>query len=290
MKVRTFLTAMLVAVTLTANGVTSQNDGVITVKVNKTSRALVEKWIEGYKAVNPNVEIAVVSGKNADADLTLVSSHQEGGHVTYVGRYALLPVTSTGNPLLNDIQKKEWKSRDIKNLFFTAEDLDDEYEEEEAGGKEQGTKGKLKDKLTVYSGSGKASLSGTFASHFGRTTDDLRGNRIAGDDYYLLSAISEDKASVTFNALSNLYDLSSRTLRSDLVLLPLDVKKTQSEALQSGNLDETLNLIESEDIDLIPVEEIGFAYATTDADIDQFLQWVVGDGQQYNHEAGFLRL
>ena len=75
-----------------------------------------------------------------------------------------------------------------------------------------------------------------------------------------------------------------------LVLLPLDVKKTQSEALQSGNLDETLNLIESEDIDLIPVEEIGFAYATTDADIDQFLQWVVGDGQQYNHEAGFLRL
>ena len=285
MKVKAFLIAAFAAVALSVGAATSQNDGVITVKVNKASRVLVERWIEGYKAVNPNVEIALVSGKNADADLTLVTRHQEDGNVTYVGRYALLPVTSTENPLLNDIQKKEWKSKDIKSLFFTAEDLDEEYEEEV-----EGKKNKLKDKLTVYSGSSKASLSGIFASHFGRTIDDLRGNRIAGDDLYLLSAISEDKASVTFNALSNLYDLSSRTLRSDLALLPLGVKKTQSEVLRSGNLDETLELIENEDIDLIPVEEIGFTYNSFDADIDNFLQWVVREGQQYNHEAGFLQL
>ena len=285
MKVKAFLIAAFAAVALSVGAATSQNDGVITVKVNKASRVLVERWIEGYRAVNPNVEIALVSGKNADADLTLVTRHQEDGNVTYVGRYALLPVTSTENPLLNDIQKKEWKSKDIKSLFFTAEDLDEEYEEEV-----EGKKNKLKDKLTVYSGSSKASLSGIFASHFGRTIDDLRGNRIAGDDLYLLSAISEDKASVTFNALSNLYDLSSRTLRSDLALLPLGVKKTQSEVLRTGNLDETLELIENEDIDLIPVEEIGFTYNSFDADIDNFLQWVVREGQQYNHEAGFLQL
>ena len=191
MKVKAFLIAAFAAVVLNVSAATSQNDGVITVKVNKASKALVEKWIEAYKAVQPNVEIAVVSGKNADADLTLVSSHQEGAQVTYVARYALLPVTTAENPLLNDIQKKEWKSKDIKSLFFTAEDLDEEYEEEV-----EGKKSKLKDKLTVYSGSGKASLSGIFASHFGRTIDDIRGNRIAGDDLYLLNAISEDKASV----------------------------------------------------------------------------------------------
>ena len=285
MKVKAFLIAAFAVVALNVSAATSQNDGVITVKVNKASKVLVEKWIEAYKAVNPNVEIALVSGKNADADLTLVSSHQEGANVTYVGRYALLPVTTTENPLLNDIQKKEWKSKDIKNLFFTAEDLDEEYEEEV-----EGKHNKLKDKLTVYSGSSKASLSGNFASHFGRTSDDLRGNRIAGDDLYLLSAINEDKASVTFNALSNLYDLSSRTLRSDLALLPLGVKANQREALRSGNLDETLELIENEDIDLIPVEEIGFTYNSIDADIDNFLQWIVRTGQEYNHTAGFLRL
>ncbi|MBO7568740.1 MAG: hypothetical protein J6T11_00070 [Bacteroidaceae bacterium] len=285
MNIKAFFTAIAVAVTLTASASTAQNDGVITVKVNKASKALVEKWIEGYKAVNPDVQIALVSGKNADADLTLVNQHQEGVNVTYVGRYALLPVTSTENPLLNDIQKKEWKSKDIKNLFFTAEDLDEEYEEEV-----EGKHNKLKDKLTVYSGSSKTSLSDIFASHFGRTIDDLRGNRIAGDDLYLLSAISEDKASVTFNALSNLYDLSSRTLRSDLALLPLSVKASQREVLRSGNLDETLELIENEDIDLIPVEDIGFTYNSFDADIEKFLQWIIRDGQQYNHAAGFLHL
>ena len=257
---KAFFTAIAVAVTLTANAATAQNDGVITVKVNKASKALVEKWIEGYKAVNPDVQIALVSGKNADADLTLVSSHQEGVNVTYVGRYALLPVTSTDNPLLGDIQKKVWKSKDIKSLFFTAEDLDEEYEEEV-----EGKHNKLKDKLTVYSGSSKTSLSGIFASHFGRTIDDLRGNRIAGDDLYLLSAISE-------------------------ALLPLDVKASQREALRSGNLDEALELIENEDIDLIPVENIGFTYNSFDTDIDKFLQWIIRDGQQYNHAAGFLHL
>ena len=285
MKMKAFITVIATVVTLTASAATAQNDGSITIKVNKASKALVEKWIEGYKAVNPDVQIALVSGKNADADLTLVSSHQEGVNVTYVGRYALLPVTSTENPLLNDIQKKEWKSKDIKNLFFTAEDLDEEYEEEV-----EGKHNKLKDKLTVYSGSSKTSLSSIFASHFGRTLDDLRGNRIAGDDLYLLSAINEDKASVTFNALSNLYDLSSRTLRSDLALLPLGVKASQREVLRSGNLDETLELIENEDIDLIPVEDIGFIYNSFDTDIDNFLQWIIRDGQQYNHEAGFLHL
>ncbi len=285
MKIKAFITVIATVVTLTASAATAQNDGSITIKVNKASKALVEKWIEGYKAVNPDVQIALVSGKNADADLTLVSSHQEGVNVTYVGRYALLPVTSTENPLLNDIQKKEWKSKDIKNLFFTAEDLDEEYEEEV-----EGKHNKLKDKLTVYSGSSKTSLSSIFASHFGRTLDDLRGNRIAGDDLYLLSAINEDKASVTFNALSNLYDLSSRTLRSDLALLPLGVKASQREVLRSGNLDETLELIENEEIDLIPVEDIGFIYNSFDTDIDNFLQWIIRDGQQYNHEAGFLHL
>ena len=68
------------------------------------------------------------------------------------------------------------------------------------------------------------------------------------------------------------------------------MKASQREALRSGNLDETLDLIEREDIDLIPVEDIGFTYNDFDADIDHFLQWVVREGQQYNHEAGFLQL
>ena len=291
MNAKTLLTAIAVATTLTARGATGQNDGIITIAASETSKPLVERWIEGYKTLHPHVQIVVMSGGTTDADLTLTlaptpSNPQETPtKVTYVARYALLPVTPASNPLLADIRQKEWKSKDLKKLFFRAEDLDEEYEEAT-----ESKHNRLYDKLTVYSGSSRKSVTRTFAAHFGRRADDLRGNRIAGDDLYLLSAIEEEKTAVTFNTLSNLYDLTSRTLSPNLVLLPLSVKKTQSEALLSGNLDETLQLIESQHIDLIPVEDIGFAYETTDADIDQFLRWVVSDGQQYNHQQGFLRL
>lgn len=287
MNAKTFLIALVVAMAHTASATTPPNDGTITIRANKASRGLVEKWIEVYRGVNPNVQIVLVSGRDAEADLTLVNGHGEGREqVAYVARYALLPVTSTDNPLLDDIRRREWRSRDIKHLFFIAEDEEEEEYEKE----EEGKRSKLSDKLTVYSGNSKASFAGIFAAHFGRNANDLRGNRIVGDDLYLLSAIEEDKASVTFNPLSNLYDLSSRTLKSDLVLLPLAVKKAQGEALRSGNLDKTLELMEHENVDLIPVEEFGFAYETSDSDIEQFLHWVVSEGQQYNHQLGFLRL
>ena len=285
MKAKTFLLAIVAVLAWPASAATQLNDDTITIKVDKTSQLLVEQWIENYKNVNPHVLIKLVSGKNADADLTLVNTPQANGNVTYVGRYALLPVTSDNNPFLKDILHKEWKSKDLKSLFFTADDLDDEYEEQV-----EGRHNKLNDKLTVYSGSGKASHTNTFASYFGYTIDELRGNRIVGDDLHLLSALKEDKTSVTFNALSNLYDLRSRSLKTNLVLLPLALKKAQEEVLLSGNLDALLNIIENENVNLIPVQTFGFIYHTFDADIEQFLRWVVSTGQQYNHQQGFLRL
>ena len=261
MKAKTFLLAIVAVLAWPASAATQLNDDTITIKVDKTSQLLVEQWIENYKNVNPHVLIKLVSGKNADADLTLVNTPQTNDNVTYVGRYALLPVTSDNNPFLKDILHKEWKSKDLKSLFFTADDLDDEYEEQV-----EGRHNKLNDKLTVYSGSGKASHTNTFASYFGHTIDELRGNRIVGDDLHLLSALKEDKTSVTA------------------------LKKAQEEVLLSGNLDALLNIIENENVNLIPVQTFGFIYHTFDADIEQFLRWVVSTGQQYNHQQGFLRL
>lgn len=284
MNVKALFIAAFAAVAISAQAITGQNDGTITIKTSKTSKSLVEKWIDAYKQVNPNIKIELVSGKNTSADLTLVNNRQAEANVTYVGRYALLPITSAKNPLLSDIQKKEWKSKDIKSLFFVPEELDDEIDEE------TGKKNKLKDKLTVYSGSSKTSSTAVFASYFGRSIDDLRGQKIVGDDIYLLSAIDEDKAAVTFNSLNTLYDLQSRNLKDNVALLPLSIKKGQIDILSSGNLDEAIQLFEQENVDLVPVEEIGFTYSTFDNEIDAFLRWIVSDGQQYNHQQGFLRL
>ncbi len=280
MTIRNIITTAIIFVA-TANAF-AQN--VITVKANKVSKALVETWAKAYTEQNPGVEIQIV-GKNAkDADLTLVTSADESA--TIVGRYAILPVTSSHNPLISELQKKDWSKSDIKKLYFSSldEDLD---EDEEAN---SGKAGKLREKLTVYSGANSTSASSVFAQHFGYQVSEIRGNKISGDDLYLLNAIEEDKQSITFNNVAYLYDTNTRTLKSDLAILPLNLRSEQEKVLQSGNLDETIKLLEAEKSDLIPVENFGFTYNELNHSAQLFLEWIVSDGQQYNNKNGFLRL
>ena len=269
----------------TAMGTTAQNDGVITIKTNRAGRPLVEKWVEVYRTVHPEVQIDIVSGKVKNADLTLVNTPVEGVNVTWVGRYALLPVTSAENPLREDIEKKNWSAKDLKRLFFTDEDWDDD----EIDGT-RSKKDKLADKLTVYTGSHSTSWTEALAAYFGRSKEDVKGNKVAGDDFYLLSAIREEPTGVTFSSLTFLYDLQSRAFKEEVTLLPLSIKREQETALESGNLDEAIRVLEKERIDAVPVENVGFVYTAFDKDIDLFLEWVLGEGQRYNHQQGFLQL
>lgn len=258
----------------------------ITVKTSKASKALVEAWAQAYMQTHKDIKIEVTSKQSADADLTYINNKVEGQNVTYVGRYAILPVTSTENPLFSELQKKEWTKSDLKKLYFSSldEDLD---EDDEAN---SGKAGKLREKLTVYSGANASSVAGVFAEYFGFQTSELRGNKISGDDLYLLNAINEDKQSITFNNIAYLYDADSRKLKENISILPLKLKAEIEETLQSGNLDAALQVLEQQQTDIIPVENFGFAYTQLNPKAELFLEWIVSEGQQYNNQKGFLKL
>lgn len=246
-----------------------------------------EQWTNAYRQLNPDVEITLVDNED-DANLSITTSpdNQSDGRVgvTYVGRYAVLPVTSRENPLYKEVTSRQWSEKDIKHLFFQS---DDDLIDEASGSRK---KEKLTDKLVVFSGNNSTSSSALYAKHFGYEKSDIRGKRIQGDDLYLLTAIQREKQSVTFNNIAYLYDIDSRHLRQNIAILPLDIKKDQEQTLLSGNLDETLALLENTTIRTIPVEGIAFAYKTFDSNIEKFLSWVVNDGQEYNNKAGYLRL
>ena len=258
----------------------------ITVKASKASKALVEAWADAYMQTHKDIRIEVTSKQSVNADLTYIYNKVEGQSVTYVGRYAILPVTSTDNPLFAELQKKEWTKSDLKKLYFSSldEDLD---EDDEAN---SGKAGKLREKLTVYSGANASSVAGVFAEYFGFQTSELRGNKISGDDLYLLNAINEDKQSITFNNIAYLYDADSRKLKENISILPLKLKAEIEEAIQSGNLDAALQVLEQQQTDIIPVENFGFAYSQLNPKAELFLEWIVSDGQQYNNQKGFLKL
>jgi ABC-type phosphate transport system substrate-binding protein len=285
-----FLTTALITATLIIPA--KAEDGsegearVIYIESVKYTLPLLEKWVTEYNKTNPGVQVKWAEKNAENIDVRIVANvdteyenNGEGQLVTYVGRSALLPVTTKANPLYEQIARKKFGKKELKKLFFAADPLDEE----------DSSRDKLKEQLTVYSGSGKSAGAALFASYFGQSASNFRGKKIQGDDIFLLQAISKDPTGITFNNLSYIYDLTDRQLKDNIALFPLDVKKDQLEVIKSENLDETISLLENEKVELVPVLNIGFVY-DEHADTQQFLKWVITEGQKFNHEYGFLQV
>lgn len=287
-KFRFIRLSLVVAVLFSTNVIAQQNSKeVIYIKSARFAIPLIERWASEYEKVNPQIQIKFTeqsSDKNADLSL-IRTSNEEGTEnvnqiVSYSGRYALLPVTNANNPLLDELSRKRLNGKRLENLFFDKDNLE-EY---------SNSPDKQKHDITIYSGNNADSFAGAFATHFGYSTIDIRGRRISGDDIFLINAIQKDNSGITFNSLSYIFDIETRGLKSDLVLIPLDIKREHREILQEADIDKTIALLEKERIPLIPVENIGFVYQDNNIPAKRFLKWILSEGQKYNHEYGFLKV
>ena len=112
-----------------------------------------------------------------------------------------------------------------------------------------------------------------------------------GDVLFLNTAIAKDPQGISFNALANLYDLSTRKVKDGITLLNLDYNKEEKTALaENSSIDALLDVLETSKDTQIPVEKIGFTYQNASQEATQFLAWILTQGQQYNHEYGIMRL
>lgn len=270
---------------LYATSLTGQTaDGIYYIKSSRSAAPLIEKWISEYAKVNPEIrfQLADKNVKIENISLSLVSdkTNTSGSNVSYFGKYALLPIANEGNPILADLTKKRLNEKRLKELFFEKDLSEEDYEES-----------KPRYQATVYSGNNEVSFAQSFASHFGYATSSFKGKKISGDDVFLVNAIQKDDSGVSYNVLGNIFDLGSRKLKSDVVILPLDIKKEYREFFSaSTDIDRVLNLLETESIDLIPTESVGFTYASQDKVVKDFLLWVLTEGKSYNHNYGVLNI
>jgi ABC-type phosphate transport system substrate-binding protein len=262
--------------------VIAQNNETVYIRSLKFATPLLEKWIAEYSKSNPDVQIAIADGKDVnvkDADIYLVASESHKTNVFSVGSYAILPVAGKDNVLLSHLRKKRLNEKRLKELFFEKDIIPGETPE----------KDKYTD-VTVYSANSYSPVSGTFAGYFGYEISDIRGKKIAGDDIYLISAIQKDSTGVCFNNLSYIYDVSSRQLKENIAILPLDLKKEYGEIVAEADLDELIALLENHSIDLIPVKDFSFTLSgSADEQAHHFVHWVLSEGQAFNHQFGFLK-
>ena len=95
MKMKNWITVLTLAFAIAANAETGSNS-TITIKTDRESKQLVEQWIQAYRQIHPEVSFILV-GKAQEANLTYINNKVDNHAATYVGRYALLPVTTKGN-------------------------------------------------------------------------------------------------------------------------------------------------------------------------------------------------
>ena len=280
------------------NSVNGTNSSVRTIKSPRFARPLVEKWIEEYAKTEPGVEFQIVKGsakqdrstsgrsqgENIDLNVT-ISDNQDNneklfGHIIYFGETAVLPVTARSSEAARLLEGKHLNTKKLKQLFFLNDDFDEDVK-----------KIKAFESLIIYSGSNASSVASSFAHNFGEESSSFRGKRISGDDLFLNTAIVKDPLGVTFNALSNIFDLKSRHLKSDLSLVGLDLKKDLEKSFSdNGTLDEILLLLENGKPAEVAVEKVGLSFNNADDAVNRFLQWILENGTKYNHEYGLLNL
>ena len=209
------------------------------------------------------------------------SSHKDASQKTaFFGSYAILPFTTKNSEAAKALENQQLGTKKLKALFFESEDLD-----------EEDSKNNKFSQITIYSGNSKESISKEFAAFYGKEASNFRGKRIVGDDLFLNTAIAKDPQGISFNALANLYDLSTRKVKDGITLLNLDYNKEEKTALaENSSIDALLDVLETSKDTQIPVEKIGFTYQNASQEATQFLAWILTQGQQYNHEYGIMRL
>ena len=264
--------------------------GTYYIRCPKLARPLMERWIAEYSTVRPEVQLRLAKGHSSGSESMRViirrRTAEKGRSIMYFGQYAMLPITTQGSDAEKLLSEKTLNTERLKKIFFdkSTEDFDSEYEMQE----DNNSPAK---KIVVYSGNDTTSFAGQFAAFFGEAISNIRGKRISGDDAFLNNAIADDPLGVTFNALSNIYDLQKRRLKNNLSLLRLDVDGVMADVIKNeASLDELIAALEQSDSESVPTAEIGIEFDNSDGMARDFLQWVIRYGTKYNHQYGMLVL
>jgi phosphate transport system substrate-binding protein len=266
---------------------------VVVVTGARFSYKLIEKWIDDYNKVNPDVQIIVESRGSADPlkydILAEVYEHDEAfrdsREYINIGRYAILPVATSESIFAKTYGEKGLNRDLIKQIFFNNIFADQEKQKP------------IKIPFTSYTRLQKAGVPLVFARYFGHEQKDLKGNAIAGSDAHLLKAVLRDSTGVTYLPVPLIYNEQTRMPIEGLTVLPVDLNgngKVSDEEKFYGNLDhllETLEATKTNDIENIPVEYLHLSVDKHNASQEaiRFLKWVNENGQGDLHGFGYLK-
>lgn len=296
MKLQLLIILFLISISLYAqsdvDASRSYKNPVVIVTGARFSYKLVQKWIDDFNKVNPNIQIIIESRGSSDPSqydvLAEVYEHdpsiKETREYVYVGRYAILPVANDRSEFSRTYKKKGLTTELIKLIYFN-----DVFADQEKAAK-------IKHAYTCYTRLQKAGVARVFAKYFGFDQKDIKGNAIAGSDEHLLKAILRDSVGISYLPTPLIFDpLTKRPVRG-LSILPVDVDgngKVNDEDRFYSDLPAIIQKLEStnpKDIANVPIE---YLHLSVDREASPeaiaFLKWVIEHGHDDLNDFGYLK-
>ena len=248
---------------------------------------LFQKWIDEYSRQHPNLHFILNSKQPADSvDISIVSHRlattdiKAGKTAISISRYVQLPVVNSNREDVATLQEKGFNDATFKQVYFG----------------ETSTSNIASDAVfTVYKRKQNACASQSFANHFGSEQKDIKGVPIVGDDKDLLNAVKQDVNGVSYNNLGFIYNLKTRRLIDSIAIVPIDFNengKIDANERIYATLDDVLTYAEKTNNPKLLIEEVHVLYNKNNPnkEVANFLKWILINGQQYNHEYGFINL
>ena len=248
---------------------------------------LFQKWIDEYSKQHPNLHFILNSKQPADSvDISIVSHRlaatdiKAGKTAITVSRYVQLPVVNSNRSDVVTLQEKGFNDATFKQVYFG----------------ETSTSNIASDAVfTVYKRKQNACASQSFANHCGSEQKDIKGVPVVGDDKDLLNAVKQDVNGISYNNLGFIYNLKTRKLIDSIAIVPIDFNengKIDTNERIYGTLDDVLSYAEKTNNPKLLIEEVHVLYNKNNPnkEVANFLKWILINGQQFNHEYGFLCL
>ena len=257
------------------------------------------KWAEEFMKINPNVRIDISAGGagkgmmdalSGMVDLGMVSREitqaeiDKGAWYIAVTKDAVMPTISSENPVLKDLQAKGF-TREIFQEIFLTENVHTWGEFIDVPNT---------DKINVYTRSDACGAAEMWGKFLGKNQESLFGVGVFGDPGEA-DAVKNDKYSIGYNNVNYAFDLKTRKNYPGMLILPIDMNGNRvidPEENFYHNLDSVVLAIQTGRYPSPPARDLYFVANGKPAkpEVLAFLDWILTNGQQYVHEAGYVQL
>ena len=259
---------------------------------------MMQRWAEEFNKLHPKVVFDVQAGGAgkgmSDAlagqvEIGMVSrdiaaeEEAKGAYWVAVVKDAVFPTISAQNPVLQDLLAQGLTQEQFEKLFITGEI--------KTWGELVG-KPEITDEVHVYTRSDSCGAAEVWAKYLGgKKQEDLLGVGISSDPG-LLDTVIKDPLGIGYNNLNYAYDVNGSPVTGAAVL-PIDAnsdgKAEETELLETKS--EAQDSVASGRYPSPPARALNLVTNGKPTGIVQeFIRWILTDGQQYVPEAGYVAL